>query len=142
MAVRILNEKQNASFKMAWLVPVLIFPVFGALFYVFVQLQLETKVMAKRLSDINSRTRQYLEQDSAAFGRLEKQSVPNANLCRFLYDRGGFPVYEKTNFRYFPLGDDFFAELLPELQRAGRFIFLEYFIIQRGVMWDAILEIL
>ena len=142
LAIRILNEKQNASFKMAWLIPVLIFPVFGALFYVFVQLQLETKIMAKRLSDINARTRSYLEQDEGVVKRLEKKSVANANLCRFLYERGGFPAYEKTHFRYFPLGDDFFAELLPELKKAQRFIFLEYFIIQPGIMWDSILEIL
>lgn len=142
LAIRILNEKQNASFKMAWLIPVLIFPVFGALFYVFVQLQLETKIMAKRLSDINARTRSYLEQDEGVVKRLEKKNVANANLCRFLYERGGFPTYEKTHFRYFPLGDDFFAELLPELKKAQRFIFLEYFIIQPGIMWDSILEIL
>ena len=142
LAIRILNEKQNASFKMAWLIPVLIFPVFGALFYVFVQLQLETKIMAKRLSDINARTRSYLEQDEGVVKRLEKKNVANANLCRFLYERGGFPTYEKTHFCYFPLGDDFFAELLPELKKAQRFIFLEYFIIAEGIMWNSVLDIL
>ena len=43
LTIHILNEKQNASFKMAWLIPVLLFPVFGTLFYVFVQLQMETR---------------------------------------------------------------------------------------------------
>ena len=52
LTIHILNEKQNASFKMAWLIPVLLFPVFGTLFYVFVQLQMETKIFAKRIAVI------------------------------------------------------------------------------------------
>ena len=56
LTIHILNEKQNASFKMAWLVPVLLFPVFGCLFYIFVQLQMETKILAKRIADIRIRT--------------------------------------------------------------------------------------
>ncbi len=50
---------------MAWLVPVLLFPVFGCLFYIFVQLQMETKILAKRIADIKIRTRSYLNQNEA-----------------------------------------------------------------------------
>lgn len=141
-AIWILNQKQNASFKMAWLVPVLMFPVFGCLFYVFVQLQTETKIFAKRLSDIDARTKGYLAQNQEVYGKLEKKSRRNANLCRYLSEAGGYPVCDRTNFRYYPLGDEFFADLLPELRAAKKFIFLEFFIIKPGVMWDSILEIL
>ena len=142
LAVRILNEKQNASFKMTWLILVLLFPVFGALFYLMVQLQMETKIQAKRIADIHSRTCHYLPQNEAVLKKLKKESRSNASLVRYLYDSCGFPVYENTSFRYYPLGDDFFKELIPELKQAKRYIFLEYFIIQPGVMWDSILEIL
>ena len=142
LAIRILNEKQNASFKMAWLVPVLLFPVFGCLFYIFVQLQMETKILAKRIADIRIRTRSYLNQNEAIAAKLMKENRRNANLSRYLSERAGYPVYDKTNFKYYPLGDDFFPDLLEELKAAERFIFLEYFIIQRGVMWDSVLKIL
>ena len=132
LAIRILNEKQNASFKMAWLVPVLLFPVFGCLFYIFVQLQMETKILAKRIADIRIRTRSYLNQNEAIAAKLMKENRRNANLSRYLSERAGYPVYDKTNFKYYPLGDDFFPDLLEELKAAERFIFLEYFIIQRG----------
>lgn len=142
LAVRILNEKQNASFKMAWLVPVLLFPVFGCLFYVFIQLQMETKLLAKRIADIDTRTKGYLAQNQVVFEKLEKKSRRNANLCSYLSEAGGYPVYDRTNFKYYPLGDDFYEDLLPELRSAKKFIFLEYFIIQHGIMWDSILKIL
>lgn len=142
LAVRILNEKQNASFKMTWLILVLLFPVFGSLFYLMVQLQMETKIQARRIADINSRTNHYLPQNEAVLKKLKKESRSSASLIRYLGDSCGFPVSENTNFRYYPLGDDFFKDLIPELRQAEHFIFLEYFIIQPGVMWDAILEIL
>lgn len=142
LAIRILNEKRNASFKMAWLVPVLLFPVFGGLFYIFVQLQLETKILANRILDIQSRTRHYLPQSQSVWKKLKKESRTNANLARYLHDAADAPVYENTNFQYYPLGDQFYEDLLLELGHAKKFIFLEYFIIRPGLMWDSILKIL
>lgn len=72
LAIYILNEKQNSSFKLAWLVPVLMFPVFGGLFYIFVQLQMGTKILARRISNINVQTKFYLEQN-----RVVLKATPN-----------------------------------------------------------------
>lgn len=142
LAIRILNEDQNASFKMAWIVVVLLFPVFGGLFYVFVQLQMETKILAKRIRDIELRTAHYLPQEQCVIEKLKEKDQGEANLMRYLYERGGYPVYENTEFQYFPIGEEFYEHLLKELKRAERFIFLEYFIIHPGFMWDSILNIL
>ncbi len=142
LAIHILNEKQNASFKMAWLVPVLLFPVFGGLFYMFVQLQTEPKILAKRISDIHSRTSHYLPQNQSVFKKLKKESRSNSNMARYLFEAGGAPVYENTNYKYYPLGEHFFEDMMLELKNAKQFIFLEYFIIQPGYMWDSMLEVL
>ena len=53
-----------------------------------------------------------------------------------------FPVYDQTKTQYFPMGVDFFEQLKIELEKAERYIFMEYFIVQEGVMWNSILEIL
>ena len=55
--VHILNEKADPSFKIAWLVPVLVFPVFGTLLYLFVQIQVGTKIIAARLKTPKRRPR-------------------------------------------------------------------------------------
>ena len=47
----------NSSFKMAWIVPVLVIPVFGVLLYIFVQMQFQTKLMARRLKKKHRRPR-------------------------------------------------------------------------------------
>ena len=52
------------------------------------------------------------------------------------------PSGENTSAQYFPLGDDMYPVLLEELKKAERYIFMEYFIVEKGEMWDSILEIL
>ena len=65
------------------------------------------------------------------------------HLCDGLRERcGGFPVFERTAVSYFPSGEAKFAELLRQLEEARSFIFLEYFIVEEGMMWGRILEIL
>ena len=43
---------------------------------------------------------------------------------------------------YYGLGEKAFPVMLEELKKASKFIFLEYFIINNGIMWDSILKIL
>ena len=51
-------------------------------------------------------------------------------------------MYENTQVTYFPSGEAKFAALLPQLESATQYIFLEYFIIDEGLMWGRILEVL
>lgn len=140
--VHILNENVNPSFKIAWMVPVLVIPVFGTLLYLFVQMQIGTKIIAARLKVTARETAPYLEQDKTTAEHLEKDSRGMANLAHYVREYGGFPVYQETSVQYFPLGDDMFPEMKRQLSQAKRFIFMEYFIVEHGVMWDEILEIL
>jgi cardiolipin synthase len=140
--VHILNEKVNPSFKIAWMVPVLVIPVFGTLLYLFVQMQIGTKIIAAKLKFTSQETAPYLEQDKKVYADLKKESHRMANLSYYIKAYGGFPVYEGTKVQYFPLGEQMLEAMKRELLKAERFIFMEYFIIENGVMWDGILEIL
>ena len=42
---------------------------------------------------------------------------------------------------YFPLGEKKFEEMLKQLETAEHFIFLEYFIVDEGLMWGKILDL-
>ncbi|MDO5350714.1 MAG: cardiolipin synthase [Lachnospiraceae bacterium] len=142
VVVHILNENVNPSFKIAWMVPVLVIPVFGTLLYLFVQMQIGTKIIAARLKVTIEETEPYLKQGETAAEALRKKSQGMKNLAHYVKEYGGFPVYQGTSVEYFPLGDDLFPELKRQLSLARHFIFMEYFIIERGVMWEEILEIL
>ncbi|MDO4329476.1 MAG: cardiolipin synthase [Lachnospiraceae bacterium] len=142
VVVHILNENVNPSFKIAWMVPVLVIPVFGTLLYLFVQMQIGTKIIAARLKVTAEETAPYLKQEETAADALRNESQGMTNLAHYVKEYGGFPIYQGTSVEYFPLGDDMFPELKRQLSLAKHFIFMEYFIIERGVMWDEILEIL
>ena len=51
-------------------------------------------------------------------------------------------VYENTTTEYFPVGEAFRDRLIADLERAEKYIFMEYFIIKKGEFWNEILEVL
>ena len=61
--VHILNEENNASFKIAWIIPVLVIPVFGTVLYIYINLQPGTKRIHKKLTKIEDEIRPYLAQN-------------------------------------------------------------------------------
>lgn len=140
--IYILNKEENPSFKLAWMVPIAAIPVFGTLFYLFVELQIVGKLANKRLRANIENTETYLAQSPKVMEDLSRISRRNANLAYYIKNSGHYPAYKNTNVQYFPLGETMFKEMKKELEGAKRFIFMEFFILERGEMWDAILEIL
>ena len=143
LAIYILNRsKDTPEFKLAWIIPVIIIPVFGSLFYVFIRLQLGTKLLYKRHSHLLEETKPLLKQESSVEQKLKKENKQVWSLANYMNNYGGYPIYENTSVKYFPLGDDKFEEMKIQLEKAEKFIFMEYFIVEEGKMWNAILEIL
>lgn len=140
--IYILNARENASFKMAWIIPVLVFPVFGVLFFLFMHVQLRTRILKLRLKMTRKMAAPCLTQNAAVTDRLAKDDPSQFRLAGYMNRWAGFPVYENTSVCHFPLGEDKFEALKRELRAAKEFIFMEYFIIERGTMWNQILEIL
>lgn len=140
--VHILNEKVDPSFQLVWVVPVLILPIFGALLYLFVQLQIGTKFIGARLRVLGEQTKPYLVQEKGVMQELRETDESMARLCSYLNRVASAPVYQNTEITYFPLGEDKFEEMKKQLKKAEKFIFLEYFIVEEGYMWNSILDIL
>ncbi len=142
VVIYILNKRQNPSYQMAWIIPVLVFPVFGALFYLFMESQPGGRMINKRMQTIVKETEPYLKQDPEVMSRLWKTSRGSGHLALYMKKYAGYPIYDNSYAEYFPLGDDMFPRLLEELRQAKRYIFMEYFIVERGEMWNAVLDIL
>lgn len=140
--IYIISADESTSIKLSWVVPILVFPIFGTLFYLFVKLQIGTKLISLRLHTTAAETASYLKQDEETARQFNEISSSQGNLVRYMNRFAGFPVYNKTAAKYFPLGDDMFEEMKIQLREAKRFIFMEFFIVERGEMWDSILEIL
>ena len=138
----VINRPGSPEFKLAWMVPMTIFPVFGVLLYLFVELQVGVRIMNTRLIQVGKEMKPYLMQDAKTQEKLENEDKQMANLAYYVSDKGGFPVFDNSKVEYFPLGEDKFKALVEELEKAQKFIFMEYFIVAEGRMWNTILEIL
>lgn len=138
----IINKPENPCYQLAWVIPVLVIPVFGALFYLFVEFQRGPHQLGRHLQYRIQETAPYLEQEPAVICGLARDCQRMGHLADYVREYGGYPVYDRTHARYFALGDTMYPAMLEELRRASRYIFMEYFIIERGVMWNTILEIL
>lgn len=142
MTIRIVNSEMNPSYKIAWITVILPFPIFGVMFYLFFGNSGSGKRLRKRMSRYNQEEHLLLAQKPESLESLWGDSVDAMKQARYLLMYGGYPSYQNTKTEYFPLGEAKFEVLVRELEKAERFIFLEYFIIQEGRMWNTILDIL
>lgn len=138
----IVNARTDPGYKIAWIVPILLAPVFGGLVYLLSGGNQLSARMRRKMEGMDRRLAEVLSDDCKAGVLEEKHGADAANQSRYLERYAHCPLYANTGAKYYPLGDDVFADMLEALRGAKRYIFLEYFIIDRGVFWDSVLEIL
>lgn len=142
IALLILNSDMNPSYKIAWIIPILLFPIFGVMFYLFFGNSHSGNRLRKKMNKYRDEERLLLRQNNSLMDELKNNEIDAERQANYLYSYGGYPVYTNTQTTYFESGEANFPIILEELEKAERFIFLEYFIIQEGKMWNSILEIL
>lgn len=140
--IYIINARQNSSFKLMWIIFILAVPVVGVVFFIFTKLQPGTRHIASRINEILNEEALFLRPARDAVNKVLVASKQEFGLFKYIYEKGNYPVYDNASVKYFPLGEDKFKEMLYQLEKAQDFIFLEYFIVDRGYMWDSVLEIL
>ncbi|MCM1298759.1 MAG: cardiolipin synthase [Firmicutes bacterium] len=136
------NKNMSGSARTTWLIISMALPFFGISLYLFNQSNLGHRLLEKYAKAVIEETKELIPQDEAAEKQLEETDKGAFSLSRYMKRSGCHPVYKNTSVTYFPLGEDKFKELLIQLEQAESFIFLEYFILDEGVMWGEILEIL
>ncbi len=142
VVIYLMNDEGNVEFKLTWLLFILSVPVIGVGFYLLNKTEVGNRYNRARLKLLWSETEEYKPQNTAIVETLKSGRQAHSNLSNFLFNRVGFPTYGNTEAEYFSLGDDKFPVLLEELSKAEKFIFMEYFIISEGYIWDSIASIL
>ena len=140
--IYIFNQKGNPESSRTWILLVLLIPVFGCLFYIYVQMEFGTKYVGERLGRIQMATWPYLSERTEIVDELRVSKPANANLAYYMQKQLHFPTYRNTKALYFPNGQAKFKVMLEKLKNARKYIFLEYFIVAEGYMWDSILDVL
>ena len=138
----IINQSGSPEGKLTWAILTLLLPVVGGMFYLYVKMQPGYRVLERRLEGVYKETEQFVQQEESVLNALAEADKGTAQLVQYVHKHGNFSVYQNTEVKYFPLGEDKFAEMLKQLEKAEKFIFMEYFILKEGHMWESILKIL
>jgi len=138
--IRIVASDDNPDYKVPWLLFVLILPIAGfMLYFLFYSRKLEKKFI-RRLDELKKY--QYEKNLEENLEKLSSKNPYAAAQAKMLCSVAGANVFTNTKQTYYPLGEDMWQAMLIDLEKAEKFIFLEYFIIEEGVFWDSILNIL
>ena len=139
---RLLSSSGNPEFRLVWMLPMVIFPVFGAVFYLYIRIDPGAGKIYERLQKLSVKTREFLDEDAAAREALEQEDIQVGRLAEYMRKNANCPVYHRTQATYYSLGDYQFEALMADLRSAQKFIFMEYFIIKEGYFWHEVLEVL
>ena len=142
LTLYIIHSEMNAEYKIAWIVPILLLPPFGALLFLSLR---RRKMPRRRLKSLLTRASGMECLYNQPVGEMEKYTRKSsfAEQCaKYIASETLLPVTGFREHLYFPSGEEYFSRLCEELRKAEKFIFLEYFIIKPGKFWDSVLEIL
>ena len=141
MMLAIVSSKDNPVYKIGWLILIGLMPMFGTFLYLISANKQPAKKLRKAIQESEARIEQQLEQVS-----YPQQSLPIADevkgISDYIASQGTYARHGNTDVAYFKLGEDMYASMLKDMERAQSFIFFEYFIVGQGQMWDGMKEIL
>ena len=138
-----LNSKNtNAAMKMPWIMLLLAFPVLGLSLYLLFEI-LGDPGVGKRLRRVRQEMKREIPANARrAFDHLQALDITAANHSRYLWNTAGYPVYENTTVKYYPEAVEAFQDMKRQLEKAEKFIFMEYFIVEDKSAFRELEEIL
>lgn len=138
--ITIIASDDNPDYKIPWLICVIFIPLAGFMIYfMFYSRKLRPRFI-RRVKE--ALTYRYQKDDTDAFLKLEAEDKAAASQAKMLTEISYSHLFENTETEYFPSGESMRDAILSDIERAEKFIFLEYFIIEEGVFWNSILELL
>ena len=143
VVVWIVASKSNPGYKISWIIMVLGLMPFGSLAYLLLGGNHLSNFNQKRLRIMEEKVCQNLGNECHRAGALTQLIGSDAScMANYLEQVAHCPVYGNTKSHYYPLGDNCYSDILAALWGAKRYIFIEYFIIEEGKLWNSILDVL
>ena len=138
----LINSQIDPSAKLTWIVVILLFPIFGTLLFWYTKSDLGHRTLKKRYEKQLHLTQKAIKSNEEVTNKLPEEAPELVSLEKYLAKSGCHPIFARTQTTYFSSGESQWEAMLNEIEKAEKFIFLEYFIVEEGVMWGKILEIL
>ena len=142
VCIHIINRKDKSAYKLTWIFLILLFPIFGGPVYAFFHTQSSPRKLRRQMAAINSHLKAYFFSKADVLPELEGENRECMPQAHYLQHRAGFPLFKHTRTQFFNSGESFYKAAMAEMEKAEKYIFLEFFILRRGEMLDPILDLL
>ena len=140
--ITIINRRGNPDHKITWIVFILLFPIFGISVFLLWGGGRVAPHIRKRMRICEARSMRYLKEEEDVRDKLKYYDIFHSRQADYLTNESGFPLYDGTSTEYLSPGEAFLPRLLEELRMAEKYIFIEFFILAEGKMWNQIHAIL
>lgn len=146
MSLFVITRDLNPAYKIGWMFLFIVIPIYGGLFYILFGTHKLNRRLRARVERLNLSFRKGMKDalysDLLPIRALETYSPSLARQAQYICSISGDQVYVNTQVDYFSSGEAWFEDVIIELQKAKSFIFMEFFILAEGQMWDLLLSIL
>ena len=142
VSIYVLTRRDTGAYKSTWIFLILLFPLFGGLLHLLSDFQSSVRRFRKKIERTEAKSKLPMTLPETGYDAAIEKNPECTRQFRYLQDFAGFPIYDGTKTKYLSPGEMKFEYLVQELEKAEKYIFLEYFIVQEGKMWNTILEIL
>jgi len=137
----LVNLSGKNEFKIAWILPVLVMPVFGISLYFMYRYNQGGMWLKHKIKKVMKASEQYIPSEKAAL-EVSRKFKEVHDLSKYLYTQGKNPPFADCSTKYYRCGEDFFVDVLADMKKAKKFIFIEFFIVEPCKIMDSILEVL
>ena len=135
-------SNKTSSMKMPWIILILIFPIMGVGLYLLIGLNGGTHKMRERYAEIDSKLLPMLPDSQECLSRI-KETIPKAgNIASYIQRNSQYPIYQNTDIVYFDEAVKGLEAQLKDLEKAQKFIFMEYHAIEESSAFLELKEIL
>ena len=130
LVLKIYGTSTNSAMKMPWIIVILAFPILGILIYLLFGRSIVTRAVKKRFNSIEESYKKSLSQDENILKEVKDKDIYIYNQFHYLSNHEGYPVYKNTDIEFYSIGEEGLEAQLKELEKAEKFIFMEYHAIE------------
>ena len=139
MMLYLVRKDENSAYKIGWIALMGVLPLLGGALYLSFGNKRPAKQLRSKLQAVDEAHKADLTQQP---GQTDGLDASGLGMSRYLARYGRYPAWKNTAAQYFACGEAMYPQLLRDLERAEHTIFVEYFIVHTGKMWDGVEAIL
>jgi len=140
--VFLVSARTEETYKVFWILFIMAVPLAGTMTYLLYGDKRTSRPIARKIQDSAKRINMPKDKHMELYKEMEKEDLRLAKTAEYISKQTRFPIEVNEDATYYPLGELMWKDMLEEMKKAEKYIYLEYFIIHDGEMWRAMRDIM